>query len=94
MPAWGLGPAIKLNCVDLPKPEPSQELAFSNGEGDVADRANGSFSQLLGDFLGSLETNLQSLIKGTKLRRHVWPVEKALSRAGKPSGYFRLISTG
>jgi len=28
--------AIKLNCVDLAKPEPSQEFAFSNGEGDVA----------------------------------------------------------
>src|SRR5213075_2954723 len=62
-------PAIKLNCVEMPKPEPSQEFAFSNGEGDVADRANDSFSQVLGDFLGSLETNLQSLIKGTKLPR-------------------------
>ena len=81
----GVGPAIKLNRVDLPKPEPSQEFAFSNGEGDVADR---------GDLLGSLETNLQSLIKGTKLRRQVSPAEKTLSRAGKPSGYFRLISTG
>ena len=78
-------PAIKLNCVELPKPEPSQEFAFSNGEGDVADR---------GDLLGSLETNLQSLIKGTKLRRQVSPAEKTLARAGKPSGYFRLISTG
>src|SRR5207253_7822662 len=51
-------------------------------------------TQLLGDFLGSLETNLQSLIKGTKLRRQVSPAEKTLSRARKPSGYFRLISTG
>ncbi|OLD83011.1 MAG: hypothetical protein AUF67_02135 [Acidobacteria bacterium 13_1_20CM_58_21] len=42
-PTWGGQDRHQLNCVDLAKPEPSQEFAFSNGEGDVA--AIDSFSR-------------------------------------------------